>query len=128
MTTGGTAMSVSRDYLEYVVDQLASFAVVARRMFGGVGLYSQELFFGLIDDDTLYLKVDDTNRDDYTSRGCEPFRPFADVASMSYFRVPPDVLEDADELAAWARKSLHVAAAAAAKPRRTRARKPARKR
>jgi DNA transformation protein len=114
-------VSVSRAYLDYVVDQLTSFAVVTRRMFGGVGLYSQELFFGLLDDDTLYLKVDDTNRADYTSRGCEPFRPFADVASMSYFRVPPDVLEDADELAGWVRKSLHVAAAAAAaKPRRIR--------
>jgi DNA transformation protein len=116
-------MSVSRDYLDYVVDQLAPFAqVVTRRMFGGVGLYSQELFFGLIDDDTLYFKVDDTNRADYTERGCEPFRPFADVASVSYFRVPAHVLEDADELAQWARKSLRVAAAAA-KPRRARARK-----
>jgi DNA transformation protein and related proteins len=118
-------VSVSRDYLAYVVDQLAPFAqVVTRRMFGGVGLYSQELFFGLIDDDTLYLKVDDTNRADYTERGCEPFRPFADVASMSYFRVPAEVLEDAEELAQWARKSLRVAAAAAAaKPaRRTRQR------
>jgi DNA transformation protein len=123
-------VSVSRDYLDYVVDQLASFAVVTRRMFGAVGLYSQELFFGLIDDDTLYLKVDDTNRADYTSRACEPFRPFEDVTSTSYFRVPPDVLEDADELARWARKSLHVAAAAAAaKPaRRTRTRKPPRRR
>src|SRR5262245_5908507 len=98
-------------------------------MFGGVGLYSQELFFGLIDDDTLYLKVDDTNRDDYTSRGCEPFQLFADVASISYIRVPPDVLEDADELAGWARKPLQLAAAAAAaKPHRTRPRKQARKR
>ena len=123
-------MSVSRDYLDYVVDQLAPFAqVVTRRMFGAVGLYAQELFFGLIDDDSLYLKVDDTNRADYTTRGCEPFRPFADVASMSYFRVPADVLEDADELAQWARKSLQVAAAAAAaRPRRARARKPPRSR
>jgi DNA transformation protein len=124
-------VSVSRDYLDYVVDQLAPFVrVVTRRMFGGVGLYSQELFFGLIDDDTLYMKVDDTNRADYTTRGCEPFRPFADVASMSYFRVPADVLEDPDELAQWARKSLHVAAAAAAaRPaRRTRPRSQSRPR
>jgi DNA transformation protein len=123
-------VSVSRDYLAYVVDQLAPFAqVVTRRMFGGVGLYTQELFFGLIDDDTLYLKVDDTNRADYTARGCEPFRPFADVASMNYFRVPAEVLEDAEELAQWARKSLRVAAAAAAaRPRRPRPRSQSRPR
>ena len=100
-------MSVSADYLTYVVDQLTPFAkVVTRRMFGGVGLYNDGLFFGLIDDDTLYFKVDDSNRSDYTERGCAAFQPLPDIASMSYFSVPEDVLEDAELLAAWARKSL----------------------
>lgn len=107
-------MSVSADYLAYVIDQFAPFAkVIPRRMFGGVGLYADGLFFGLIDDDTLYLKVDDTNRDDYVLRGCEPFRPFADdpdAYSMSYFRLPEDVLEDPDTLKVWARKAVAVAA------------------
>jgi len=35
-------------------------------MFGGVGIYCGDLFFGLIDDDTLYFKVDDSNRSDFT--------------------------------------------------------------
>lgn len=116
-------MSVSAHYLAYVIDQFAPFAkLVSRRMFGGVGLYTDGLFFGLIDDDTLYLKVDDSNRGDYASRGCEPFRPLAsdpDAYSMSYFQLPEDVLEDCDALRLWARKSLAVAvAAAAAKTRR----------
>jgi DNA transformation protein and related proteins len=111
-------VSVSADYLTYVVDQLAPFAkVVARRMFGGIGLYSDGLFFGLIDDDTLYFKVDDSNRSDYIERGCAAFQPLPDVASMSYFSVPEDVLEDAEQLAVWSRKSLRVAAAAAAAAR-----------
>ena len=99
------------------LDQLAPFAkVVTRRMFGGIGLYDDGLFFGLIDDDTLYFKVDESNRSDYTARGCEAFQPLPDdpTRSMNYFSVPEDVLEDADVLAAWARKSLRVAAAAAA--------------
>jgi DNA transformation protein and related proteins len=111
-------MSVSADFLTYVLDQLKPFGrVVTRRMFGGVGLYSDELFFGLLDDDTIYLKVDDTNRGDYVARGCKPFRPLTDdpdAYSMSYFEVPADVLEDPDDLKIWARKSLSVAAAAAA--------------
>lgn len=114
-------MSVSADYLAYVIDQFAPFAkLVSRRMFGGVGLYADGLFFGLIDDDTLYLKVDDSNRDDYVSRGCEPFRPLAndpEAYSMSYFQLPEDVLEDCDALRLWARKALAVAVAAAAKTR-----------
>ena len=66
-------MSVSSDYLDFVLDQLRPFGhVVARRMFGGVGLYCDGFFFGIIDD-TVYFKVDDTNRADYEARRCRPF-------------------------------------------------------
>jgi DNA transformation protein len=108
-------MAVSSSYSSYVLEQFEAFgSVQARRMFGGVGLYAGDAFFGLIDDDVLYLKVDDSNRADYESRGCRPFRPRKNdpnATSMSYFEVPSDVLEDAAELALWARKSLLVAAA-----------------
>ncbi len=111
-------MPVSADYLTYVLDQLAPLARVrARRMFGGIGLYADDLFFGIVDDDCLYFKVDDSNRNDYLTRGCTAFRPFADdpTKSMSYFNVPEDVIEDSDELTRWARKALSVALAAAAR-------------
>jgi DNA transformation protein and related proteins len=114
-------MSVSADFVTYVVDQLAATAtVVSRRMFGGVGLYANGLFFGLIAEDTLYFKVDDSNRADYIRRGSKPFRPRArepDTYSMNYFEVPADVIDDADELIVWARKALSVAAASAASKR-----------
>lgn len=116
-------MPVSADYLTYVIDQFAHFAkVTSRRMFGGVGLYADGLFFALIAQDTLYLKVDDSNRADYVQRGSRAFQPFKDnpTYSMNYFRLPEDVLEDSDELQRWTRRSLAVAAsAAAAKQRRT---------
>jgi DNA transformation protein len=124
-------VAVSADYLNYVLDQLAPFArVTSRRMFGGVGLYANELFFALIDDDTLYFKVDETNRADYLARGSVAFMPIPGDPSTQmsgYFQVPADVLEDSDELTVWARKSLSVAAAAAAKKlikrKRTRSRR-----
>jgi len=107
-----TRMTLSADFLAYVLDQLAALDnVSSRRMFGGAGLYCDELFFGLISDDTLYLRVDDSNRADYTARGAGPFRPYADrpELSMSYFEAPADVLEDARQLAEWARRSVAVA-------------------
>jgi DNA transformation protein len=111
-------MPVSKNFLGFVLDQLSGLgAVRSRRMFGGIGLYCDEFFFGLIDDDIVYFKVDDSNRADYTSRGCEAFRPLADdptAVSMSYFRVPEDVLEDGDALREWAQKSVRIAAASAA--------------
>lgn len=106
-------MTVSADYVAFVVDQLSqSLKVASRRMFGGVGLYHDDLFFGLVADDVLFFKVGAANREDYVARGCKAFQPRMrdqTVYSMSYFAVPPEVLEDAEDLASWARKSIAVA-------------------
>jgi DNA transformation protein and related proteins len=117
-------VAVSSDYLAYVLDQLAALAELSsRRMFGGVGLYSERFFFGLIADDVLYLRVDDSNRSDYAARGMASFRPYParPLVSMSYFEAPPEVLEDARELQAWAQRSLAVARRAPVKSARPRA-------
>ena len=96
-------MSVSQEYLEYVLEQLTGVGrVTSRRMFGGVGLYCDDLFFALLSGDALYFKVDDSNRADYVARGARQFRPFPDRpdgnkpnAGMSYYELPADALEDA---------------------------------
>ncbi|HYM41341.1 MAG TPA: TfoX/Sxy family protein [Steroidobacteraceae bacterium] len=126
-------MALSSDFLAYVLEQLAALrGVSSRRMFGGAGLYREEFFFALIADDVLYLRVDDSNRGDYTSRGMAAFRPYADRPhlSMSYFEVPADVLENAVELVSWAERSVAVAMSAPARPKpgRPRARPAARAR
>ena len=111
-------MAVSSDYLDYVRDQLSGLGgVTTRRMFGGAGLYCDEFFFALIDNDTLYLRVNDSNRADFTTRGMGQFRPYPESPQLSttYYETPADVLEDAAELVAWARRSV-TAAMAAAKP------------
>ncbi len=83
--------------------------VTARAMFGGAGVYLDGTIIGLIASDVLYFKVDETNRADYEAQGMGPFIPFADKPfSMSYWEVPADVLEDQDELCAWARKAWEV--------------------
>jgi DNA transformation protein len=121
-------MAVTPSFRDYVLEQLAGLGRVRpHRMFGGVGLYCDELFFALITDDTLYLKVDDGNRDDFVHRGMKPFRPYRDRPDweMGYFEVPADVLEDAEAMVVWARKSVRAALAAPArKAPRKRGRKP----
>jgi DNA transformation protein len=117
-------MSVSQEYLEYVLEQLAGVGrVTSRCMFGGVGLYCDDVFFALISGDALYLKVDDSNRADYVARGARQFMPFPDRperdkphSGMSYYELPADALEDADECVAWARRSVAVALAAPKRP------------
>lgn len=113
-------MPVSEEYLDYVVDQLRCLGeVTAKKMFGGVGLYYDGLFFGLIASDVLYFKVDDENRPAYEAASARPFQPYGEgSASMSYYETPVDVLEDVDQLRTWARDAVAAAARKASSRKR----------
>jgi len=104
-------MPVSAEYREYVLEQLGRVEpVTGRSMFGGVGIYSGGLFFALMDDDSVYLKVDDTNRADFEAAGMGPFRPFGDDSHvMQYYELPAELLEEPDRLRPWVHKALDVA-------------------
>ena len=114
-------MAVQPRYLAYILEQLAGIAGLrSRRMFGGVGLYSGDLFFGLIDDDTLFFKADSSNSAEYVARNMPRFMPFPErpEAVMAYYQVPADIVEDIEAIQSWARKSVAVALAShAAKAR-----------
>ena len=130
-------MAVQPQYLAYVLEQLGSLpALRPNRMFGGIGLYSDGVFFGLIDDDTLYFKTGPDNVAQYTSRNMPKFMPFPDKtgSAMGYHQVPAEVIEDAETLVVWARQSVAVQMSVkAAKPkakakRKTRAAAPSKRR
>ena len=107
-----TIVPVNPSYQTMIVEQLSRAlpAVRARRMFGGVGIYSEEAFFALIADDVLYFKVGPDTRGEYEARGLPPFRPFGEGgAEMQYFQVPEDVVEDIDELRRWSQRAVAVA-------------------
>ncbi len=105
-------MAVSDDFLDYVLDQLAQWGEVSvRRMFGGAGLYRERRIFAVVANDVLYLKVDDTNRDDFIKAGAAPFNPYPEknkATVMSYYTVPSEVLENRDALAQWAQRSFEI--------------------
>ncbi len=115
-------MSVSKELETYIVEQLSpAGAVSARRMFGGVGIYIDDIFCALISpgSGTLYFKVDDSNRADYEAAGSKPFMPYKDRATiMSYYEVPEEIVEDPDELLRWAKKARAAALAAPRKRRK----------
>jgi len=103
-------MPVSDAFLTFVLDQLSEWGgVTIRKMFGGAGLYRDGRMFGLVADDVAYLKVDDSNREAFIRAGSSDFKPFADKpVRMSYYEVPPDVLEVPEELIEWARRFLAI--------------------
>jgi DNA transformation protein len=106
-------MTVSEPYLAFAQDVLAPLAPLRiKRMFGGAGVYSGEVFFAILADDTLYLKADARSRDAYEARGLRPFtytRKDGRAAHLSYYPLPADILEDPEALVAWAREAVAAA-------------------
>lgn len=105
-------MSVSAKYRADTEERLgAVLPIRTKSMFGGVGVYAGAYFFALIDDDTLYFKVDDDSRPEFESRGMGPFRPFPDkdYVMAGYYRVPAEVLSDLPLLTEWMERAVAVA-------------------
>lgn len=94
-------------FKDFVLDQLRDLDnVEARRMFGGFGLYQDEIFFGIVHKGRLYFKVDDSTVAQYRQRKMKSFRPNSKQTLKSYYQVPVEIFEDADELDRWARGAV----------------------
>ncbi|MFC3677663.1 TfoX/Sxy family protein [Ferrovibrio xuzhouensis] len=107
-------MDTSPDFLDFAQELFAPLGGVSvRRMFGGAGLYCRGLMFGLIHDDTIYLKADAETAKAFEARGCGPFtyEGKGKPVQMSYWQMPADLIDDADEAVAWAKTALGVARA-----------------
>ena len=105
-------MAVSANYRAFILEQLGRVLpdLRARSMFGGVGVYSEDYFFALMDNDTLYFKVDDETRPDFEAIGMGPFHPFGDGGDvMQYYEVSGELIEDHDGLREWATRAVAVA-------------------
>ncbi len=103
-------MAVSPNFRSYVEDQLRGTpGLVFRPMFGELGIYADGQFFAVLADDVLYFKVDRTTAAAYRAEGSRAFSPVPGKTSMSYYEVPPRVLEDRDELHRWLGQALDVA-------------------
>ena len=107
--------------------------VRVKRMFGGWGLYADEVFIAIIGGDRLFLKISAETRPAFEAAGCEPFVYDSKTGSiaMGYWSAPPDAMDSPALMMPWARRALQAALAARAmklKPRprpAPRARQPA---
>lgn len=105
---------------EFLQELLAPVGTVTlRRMFGGTGVFCDGLMFGIVADEVLFLKVDDTNRAAYEAEGLEPltYEAKGRTIALGYWQIPERLLDEPDELVAWARTALAVAQRAEAKKR-----------
>jgi DNA transformation protein len=115
--TGSAAQRRRRLDAEFIHELFAPFGpVTVKRMFGGAGIWSDGLMFGLEFDGAIFLRVDEDSIPDFAREGSKPFvYPRAKSpkkigrASKSFWRLPERLYDDPDELAEWARRAFAVA-------------------
>ncbi|MGE5215488.1 MAG: TfoX/Sxy family protein [Chloroflexota bacterium] len=94
-------------FKDFVPDQLKDLdGVEARQMFGGFGLYRDEVFFAIVHQGRFYFKINDVTVGEYRKRRMKPFRPKLRQAIKSYYQVPAEIIEDCDRLHGWAIKAI----------------------
>jgi len=112
-------MVASAAFAEFLREQLEPLGhVTMRRMFGKTGVFCDGVMLGMVTQNTFYVRVDDQNRAtfkeaesspplNYEKRGC--------TIDLSFWCVPERVMDEPDELVAWARAALAAAHRVAAK-------------
>jgi DNA transformation protein and related proteins len=101
---------------EFIRELFAPFGpVTMKRLFGGAGIYSEGVMFALVFDGGIFLKVDAASIPDFEREGSRPFvytraksPGRVGRASLSYWRLPERLYDDADELAVWAARALAI--------------------
>ncbi len=106
-------MAVSPEFREHVLELLEPLgAVSVKRFFGGAALVLGAAQFGMIMGETVFLRVDDSNRDDFVEAGSRPFGYTTKVRKVTvatYYSLPDELIDDRDALLEWARRSADVA-------------------
>ena len=120
---------------EFIRELFSPFgAVTVKRMFGGAGIWSEGLMFGLVFDGAIFLKVDETSIPEFEREGSRPFvytraksKGRVGRASLSYWRLPERLYDDPEELAVWAARALAIAQHKKFAPRKRAKRKPSKR-
>lgn len=98
-------------------------AARAKRMFGGWGLYVDDLFVAIVAFERLYLKADVQTRERFAAAGSTIFTVEMNgkPASMNYWTAPAEALESPALMAPWLRLAMEAALRQRAAPAARRA-------
>jgi DNA transformation protein len=104
-------------FAEHCLELLESLGHArAKRMFGGHGLYVDDLFIAIIAQGKLFLKTSDEARQRFIDAGGQPFiydGPHHKPTTMaSYWTPPAEALESPALMEPWARLAIQAAVAA----------------
>ena len=106
-------MSANDDLLAILKEALFRLGTVSgRRMFGGVGVYFDGIFFAIIDDGVIYFRTSEATRANFEAERSRAFTyatKNGPVEMASYWRLPERLLDEPDELCGWAQSAIAAA-------------------
>ena len=79
-------MASHQDFVDYVAEQLRESGTIrSRKMFGEYGLYCDDIFFAVICDDQLFIKITPAGEAAFPT--CPRFRPMRAPGTISGWRM-----------------------------------------
>jgi len=105
-------MANKHELLDHCLELLSPLGALRhRRMFGGWGIYVDDLFIAIIAFDQLYLKADAQTREQFLAAGCAPFQyeRKGQAATLGYFVAPEEAMESPALMERWGRLALGAA-------------------
>jgi DNA transformation protein len=105
-------MKTTSEFVENLADVFAMFgAIEARRMFGGYGIYHDDLMFALVSDEVLYLKADDVSAGKFTDLELRPFEYMkgGKTIRISFYAAPEELFDDPEQAQFWATCAFQAA-------------------
>ena len=111
-------MVASDSFAEFLREQLAPLGgITMRRMFGKTGVFCDGVMFGMVTENTLYLRVDDENKETFKEAEAYPPLNYAKgggTIDLSFWRIPERLFDEPEEFVVWARAALAAARRVAA--------------
>ena len=102
-------------FATYCAELLSGLGPVrVKRMFGGHGIYVDDLFVAIVSGETLYLKADAQTAARFDAEGCAPFTYAkkgapARVASLNYRQAPAAAMDSPIAMRPWAQLAMDAA-------------------
>jgi DNA transformation protein len=111
-------MVASDAFAEFLREQLAPLGhVTLRRMFGKSGVFCDGVMLGMVTENTLYLRVDELNRETFREAASHPPLNYSKKGStidLAFWRMPERLFDEPKEFVNWAREALAAARRVAA--------------
>jgi DNA transformation protein len=114
------AVPTHPDFASHCADLLGAVgAVRTKRMFGGHGVYVDDVFVAIVTGDSLYLKTDDQTQPRFTAAGGTQFCFAArgKLQATHFWSAPADAMDSPALMRPWAQLAFEAALRARAKPK-----------